>query len=105
MLLWNYHDNDNIDAGSPVSLTIQGIPARSVVMTHYRIDQEHSNSYAAWKKMGSPASPSPAQIAELEKSGQLATLGRPQALQVRNQQLVIKMQLPRQAVSFIKLSY
>ncbi len=105
VLLWNYHDDDIIDAGSPVSITIKGIPAKKVVMTHYRIDQEHSNSYTAWKKMGSPANPSPAQIATLEKSSKLATIGRPQTLQVREQQLVVKMQLPRQAVSFIKLSY
>jgi len=55
--------------------------------------------------MGSPANPSPAQIAELEKSSQLATMGRPQTLQVREQQVIVKMQLPRQAVSFIQLSY
>jgi len=105
VLLWNYHDDDIIDAGSPVSVTIKGIPAKKVVMTHYRIDQEHSNSYTAWKKMGSPASPSQAQIAALEKTSKLATVGKPQTLQVRDQQLVVKMQLPRQAVSFIKLSY
>jgi xylan 1,4-beta-xylosidase len=105
VLLWNYHDNDVIDTGSPVSVTIKGIPAKKVVMTHYRIDQEHSNSYSAWKKMGSPANPSQAQIAVLEKTSKLATLGKPKTLQVRDQQLVVDMQLPRQAVSFIKLSY
>ena len=105
VLLWNYHDNDVIDNGSPVSVTIKGIPAKKVVMTHYRIDQEHSNSYAAWKKMGSPANPSDAQIAALEKVSKLATLGAPKTLQVHDQQVVVKMQLPRQAVSFIKLSY
>jgi xylan 1,4-beta-xylosidase len=105
VLLWNYHDNDVIDNGSPVNVTIKGIPAKKVVMTHYRIDQEHSNSYAAWKKMGSPANPSKAQIAALEKVSKLATLGAPKTLQVHDQQLVVKMQLPRQAVSFIKLSY
>ncbi|HEY8880816.1 MAG TPA: hypothetical protein VIN03_24810 [Roseateles sp.] len=105
VLLWNYHDNDIVDAGSPVSITIKGIPADKVQMTHYRIDQDHSNSYAAWKKMGSPVDPTPAQIAALEKSGQLATMGAPTTLPVRDQQLVVEMQLPRQAVSFIKLSY
>lgn len=105
VLLWNYHDKDIIDAGAPVSVTIKGIPAKTVQMTQYRIDQEHSNSYTAWKKMGSPANPTPAQIAALEKAGQLATLGAPTTLQVRDRQVVVEMQLPRQAVSFIKLSY
>ncbi|MBI3347161.1 MAG: beta-xylosidase [Burkholderiales bacterium] len=105
VLLWNYHDIDIIDAGSPVRVTIKGIPARKVVMTHYRIDQDHSNAYAAWKKMGSPISPSPAQIAALEKTSKLATIGAPKTLPVRDRQVVVTMQLPRQAVSFIKLSY
>lgn len=105
VLLWNYHDRDIIDAGSPVSVTIKGIPAKTVQMTHYRIDQAHSNSYTAWKQMGSPAQPTPAQIAALEKAGQLAILGAPTTLPVRDQQVVVEMQLPRQAVSFIKLSY
>ena len=105
VLLWNYHDNDIIDAGSPVRVTIKGIPASKVVMTHYRIDQDHSNAYAAWKKMGSPARPSPAQIAALEKTGKLATMGAPRTLAVRDRQVVVTMQLPRQAVSFLKLSY
>lgn len=55
--------------------------------------------------MGSPANPSPAQIAALEKTSELSTIGAPQTLEVRDQQLVVKMQLPRQAVSFIKLRY
>lgn len=105
VLLWNYHDDDIVDAGSPVKVTIKGLPAGTVQMTHYRIDQEHSNSYTAWKRMGSPANPTPAQIEALEKSGQLATVGAPTTLQVVGQQVVVDMQLPRQAVSFLKLSY
>ncbi len=105
VLVWNYHDTDIIDDGSPVELTIKGLSSKKVTMNHYRIDQEHSNSYVTWKNMGSPQKPSPEQIAQLEKSGQLAALGAPTVLKVENQQVVIKMQLPRQAVSLIKLSY
>ncbi len=105
VMVWNYHDDDVIDAGSPVSLRIDGIPARQVVMHHYRIDQEHSNSYAAWKRMGSPAQPSAAQIAALQKDSALAELSAPQTLKVRNGNAIIKMQLPRQGISFITLTY
>ncbi|MFZ6719083.1 GH39 family glycosyl hydrolase [Undibacterium sp. Ji49W] len=105
ILVWNYHDTDIIDAGSPVALTIKGIPADKLTVHHYRIDEAHSNSYAAWKKMGSPQNPNTAQIAELEKAGQLAELEAPAHLQVQGQQVTIHMQLPRQAVSLVKLSY
>jgi xylan 1,4-beta-xylosidase len=105
VLVWNYHDDDVIDAGSPVELRIAGIPAKQVQMHHYRIDQEHSNSYAAWKRMGSPANPTPAQVAELRKAGDLAELGAATTIETRDGTATVRMQLPRQAVSLVTLSY
>jgi xylan 1,4-beta-xylosidase len=54
-----------------VQLIVQGIPAKLVTVKEYRIDKQHSNSYEVWKQMGSPQLPSPEQIKELEKAGQL----------------------------------
>jgi xylan 1,4-beta-xylosidase len=105
VMVWNYHDDDVIDAGSPVELRIAGIPAKQVQMHHYRIDQEHSNSYAAWKRMGSPANPTPAQVAELRKAGDLAELGAATTIETRDGTATVRMQLPRQAVSLVTLSY
>ncbi len=105
VLVWNYHDMDVQGAGSPVELAIKGIPAKKVVMTHYRVDDRHSNAYTSWKDMGSPQAPSAAQIALLEKASRLATLGRPIALKTRNGQASVKMQLPRQGVSLVRLDY
>jgi xylan 1,4-beta-xylosidase len=105
VMVWNYHDDDVIDAGSPVELRIAGIPAKQVQMHHYRIDQEHSNSYAAWKRMGSPANPTSAQVAELRKAGDLAELGAATTIEPRDGTATVRMQLPRQAVSLVTLSY
>jgi xylan 1,4-beta-xylosidase len=105
VMVWNYHDDDVIDAGSPVELRIAGIPAKQVQMHHYRIDQEHSNSYAAWKRMGSPANPPAAQVAELQKAGDLAELGAAKTIETRDGTATVSMQLPRQAVSLVTLSY
>jgi len=105
VMVWNYHDDDVIDAGSPVELRIAGIPAKQVQMHHYRIDQEHSNSYAAWKRMGSPANPTAAQVAELQKAGDLAELGAAKTIETRDGTATVSMQLPRQAVSLVTLSY
>jgi xylan 1,4-beta-xylosidase len=105
VLVWNYHDDDRIDAGSPVELHIAGIPAKQVQMRHYRIDQDSSNSYSAWKRMGSPASPTAAQIAELRKASELAQLGKAKIMKTNKGKAVVQMQLPRQAVSLVTLSY
>ena len=105
VLVWNYHDDDIIDAGSPVELHIAGIPAKQVQMRHYRIDQEHSNSYTAWKRMGSPAHPTAEQVAELQKASELAQLGAATTVATRDGTATVRMQLPRQAVSLVTLSY
>ena len=104
-MVWNYHDDDVIDAGAPVELQIAGIPAGQVTMRHFRVDKETSNSYSAWKRMGSPARPSAAQVAELQQASELAQVGAAQTLATPGGQTTVRMQLPRQAVSLITLSY
>ena len=54
VLIWNYHDDDLPAAPAPVTLTIEGLPAGRAMVIHERIDDSHSNAYAAWVKMGSP---------------------------------------------------
>jgi len=105
VMVWNYHDDDIIDAGSPVELQIAGIPAKQVQVRHYRVDHDTSNSYSAWKRMGSPANPTAAQIATLRQASELAQLGAAEALKTPDGTATIRMQLPRQAVSLITLSY
>ena len=75
------------------------------MLTVYTIDNEHSNSYEVWKKMGSSQNPTAAQIAELEKAGQLETIGTPQKLAPKAGKLLVDISLPRQAVSLIKFDW
>jgi xylan 1,4-beta-xylosidase len=105
IMVWNYHDLDLQGTGEPVELSIEGIPASLVTITHYTIDSEHSNSYEVWKKMGSPQNPTKEQIATLEKAGQLETVGRPVKKSVKGGKLVVDISLPRQAVSLVKLDW
>jgi xylan 1,4-beta-xylosidase len=105
VMVWNYHDDDVADAGSPVELHVAGIPAKQVQLHHYRVDNDTSNSYSAWKRMGAPASPTAAQIAELQQASELAQFGTATTRKTPDGHAVIKMQLPRQAVSLITLSY
>ncbi|WP_080240305.1 GH39 family glycosyl hydrolase [Spirosoma rigui] len=103
VMVWNYHD-DNLPApDAPVSVVLTGIPGKRVIVHHYRIDQQHSNSYEVWKKMGSPKAPTPAQVAELEKAGQLQELSAPQPVQVDKGRATLNFSLPRQGVSLLTL--
>lgn len=105
VMVWNYHDNDQQGPAEPVAISIDHIPAGAVTLTHYRIDNTHSNSYEVWKKMGSPQNPTAVQIAELEKAGQLQTMGAPKKLKIKNNTLALDLDLPRQGVSLLKLDW
>jgi xylan 1,4-beta-xylosidase len=105
ILLWNYHDDDLPAAATIISLQLASVPVKKVLVQHYRIDSEHSNSYELWKKMGNPQEPSAAQYLHLEAAGQLQLIDSPGWVNVNDGKLVLKFSLPRQAVSFIRLSW
>lgn len=107
VMVWNYHDDDVAAPGSPVKVTVSGIPGgvNRVLLQHYRIDETHSNTYTVWKQMGSPQAPSSEQYARLKEAGQLELLSSPEWLDVRDGKLLITMELPRQATSLLRLSW
>ncbi|HLN21952.1 MAG TPA: hypothetical protein VK213_12740 [Bacteroidales bacterium] len=105
VMIWNYHDVDLQDEGQDVTLTLKNIGFNKATLTHYRIDSNHSNSYEAWKRMGSPQAPSPEQVKELEQAGKLQMLSKPVRVKAKNNELQLSMKLPRQAVSLIRLTY
>lgn len=104
IMVWNYHDADKLQAPEEIMINVDGLRRRSVTLTEYRIDQEHCNSYEVWKKMGSPQNPSPDQIALLEKTGMLSAIGNPYKLKTPKGKVQIKITLPRQGVSLLKLN-
>ena len=105
VLVWNYHNDDLPAAASEVEIMLQGIPAASAQLQHYRIDTDHSNSYTAWQAMGSPAQPAASQRIALEQAGQLAELTSPSSVSTKNGQAVLHFALPRQGVSLLRLSW
>lgn len=104
-MVWNYHDADKKGDTTEVAIFINNIPAKSIKLMQYRIDDEHSNSYEVWKKMGSPQNPTAAQIATLEKAGQLQQINATETLNIKGQSTQMHIALPRQAVTLLKLSW
>jgi xylan 1,4-beta-xylosidase len=75
---------------------------RGARVTHYRIDEQHSNSYAAWQRMGSPVAPTRAQYDELREAGQLQMLPAA-SVPISKGMAQIDFTLPRQGVSLLLL--
>jgi xylan 1,4-beta-xylosidase len=105
VLVSNYHDSEKPGPTAPVDLTIAGLPGGRLHVEHFRVDDTHSNSYAAWLKMGSPQQPDPAQYAALESAGQLQLLDSPRWLQSPDGRIHLTFDLPRHAVSLIRLTW
>jgi len=107
VMLWNYHDAETPAEPAGVTVTIAGIPAgiRRVLVQHYRIDQTHSNAYTVWLAMVSPQQPTPEQYATLRSAGQLQTLTSPTWFDVKDGSVQLSTDLPRQAISFLRLSW
>jgi xylan 1,4-beta-xylosidase len=105
VMVWNYHDDDILLPATPVQVSIHGIPGKRVLLSHYRIDRDHSNSYEQWKEMGSPQDPSDQQYSELEKAGQLQLLDSPQWLTVDKGELNLDISMPGQGVSLLYISW
>jgi xylan 1,4-beta-xylosidase len=106
-MIWNYHDDDLPAPDSQVRLAVSGLPSniKRALVRHYRIDQEHSNAYTVWKKMGAPQNPTPEQYAQLEAAGQLALLTSPEWVNSKDGKIELSFPLPRQAVSLIHVSW
>jgi xylan 1,4-beta-xylosidase len=69
----------------------------------FQVDAEHGNAYTAWQRMGSPASPSPEQYAQLERAGQLTEVEAPAAVVGKAGRVTLRLTLPRQSVALIVL--
>lgn len=105
VMVWNYHDDDLPAPDANVSLSVRNVPAGRVLVHHYRIDEEHSNSYSRWLEMGAPQQVSRSQYAELEKAGKLALLDAPKYVDTENGVAELNFALPRQGVSLVRLSW
>ena len=108
IIVWHYHDDDVTGPNAAVELTVAGLPAGVTEsrLTHYRVDENHSNAYGAWKRMGSPIAPNHRQYTQLQDASRLASVAdAPASVQVKEGTATITFPLPRQAVSLLQLTW
>ncbi len=105
VMMWHYHDDDLPGPDAAVDCMLRGLPhvTGKATVRHFRIDAAHSNAFEVWKQMGSPQHPTASQIAQLEKSGQLALIGAPEIVHFDKSTIQVQMNLPRQAVSLLEV--
>ncbi|HTY86782.1 MAG TPA: hypothetical protein VMB80_04895 [Candidatus Acidoferrum sp.] len=105
ILLWHYHDDDLPGPEADVELTLAGLPPEihTARVEQFRVDARHSNAFAAWQSLGSPARPTANELAALAMAGQLTRLEPSEQLHITNSQTSLRLHLPRQSVSLLKI--
>ena len=90
-----------------VDVTVSGLGTSRVraLTRQYCINDYYSNSFAAWKRLGSPQSVPEAQYMELERDGALSLCGAPEWRPATGGAVTIRVDLPRQGVSLIEISW
>ena len=102
-----YHQHDDWDAAGAVEIALEAtnIPfGDEVVVTHYRIDHEHSNAYSEWVRQGQPMYPTPEQRQAIEARSGLETLESPQPVTVNAGKVSLRFSLPVHGVSLVCVS-
>ena len=106
VLVWYYHDDDVPGPLAAVDLSLAGLPAgvTQAKLSHYRVDETHSNAYTVWKGFGSPVAVTRPQYAQLQAASQLTALAdAPASVAIANGTSALKFSLPRQGVSLLVL--
>lgn len=106
-LVWHYHDDDVVGPDALVTLDLTGLGHASgaATLTHYRIDQDHSNAYALWQRLGSPIAPNEEVYAQLLKASELAVLNDSTAVSLHRGAGKVTFALPRQGVSLLVIDW
>ena len=105
IMIWNYHDDDIPRPSSKLMLTVNNVAGTKVLVHHYRVDQQFSNSFEKWKTMQKPQQVTADQYQKLEQAGQLQLYTSPEWKKTNKGELGLRFDLPGQSVSFIQISW
>jgi xylan 1,4-beta-xylosidase len=106
VMAWHYFDDDVSGPEASINLVLQHLPITTgtAKVTEYRIDEEHSNAFTAWQRMGSPQQPTAEQYADLERAGQLGSIAAYRT-PVAGGSVQLKTVLPRKGISLFVVTW
>ena len=95
---WNLVEPEEKGAPKRVQLEFRNInPSGTVLIS--RADETHGNTLAAFRRMGSPRYPTPAQVEQINREGELPS---PQAIQLKNG--AIEIEIPPNGLAVLELT-
>ena len=108
VLVWNGTLDQSKVAGDTrlartVGLRIDGLRGERHELSHWRIDEEHSNVQRVWQRVDGGDWPDEAAWAELRRADRLEELEPKRTIQVTNGRLVLEFELPMPGVSLLEM--
>ena len=106
VLIYNHHDDWDAHGAHEINLEIANLPFGDSVFTlsHYRIDDAHSNAYAEWVRQGQPMYPAHGQRAAIKAREGLELLEPPQRVVLLDGKLKLRFSLPVHGVSLVQIA-
>ena len=105
VMAWNYKEEDVAEPAKNVTIEITGLPenVKKAELEEFRVDEERSNAFTEWKKMGSPQKPNAEEYARLEKAGLLARVNGPARVVLKEGKLELTTELPHEGMVLYRL--
>ena len=103
VLVWHYHDDNLEFPPASCRVALDNLPRSKATLRHYRIDEEHSNAYRVWQRMGSPQKPTEEQKRELDSRCGLEEFHPPRRMRLDDGYLKLEFELPIRAISLFVL--
>jgi hypothetical protein len=104
ILVYNFFATLNTTGSDDVTVTVNNLPAalagKEVFVTHFRVDETHSNPYSVWTSQGSPTNPSEDQWRAMRQAQHLALL-QPVSKATVSNTYTVSFTMPRQAGSLL----
>jgi len=106
ILVYNYYATLNTTGTDNVTVNVSNLPAalanKELFVTHFRVDETHSNPYRVWTSQGSPTNPTEAQWQAMRAEQHLALLA-PVSKAAVTTTYAATFALPRQGASLVIL--
>ncbi len=107
ILVYNTFATLNTTGTDMVTINMSNLPAtlanKELFVTHFRVDETHSNPYSVWTSQGKPTNPTEAQWQAMKAQQHLALLQPVSKATVTTTYAVPSFAIPRQAGSLIIL--
>ncbi len=105
VLLWNFDEDPDATGEAEIELSVKN-PAfsmRRAKIFLYRIDNQHSNAYAAWCELGSPQDPSPEQLEVIRGRESLEMVESPKSIEIGQNGFRKRFRLPMHGAMLLKI--